>query len=318
MDYAIIFPGQGAQVVGMGRDFYDTYPVAKNIFDEADKALGFSLSDVIFEGPEEALMKTSNTQPAIMTVSIATLAVLEERMGHKLEPKCVAGHSLGEYTALVAAGVLPFADAVRLVHKRGQWMQEAVPVGVGAMAAVMGLDIQTLSEVCEAASEGESRCQPANVNAPSQIVISGHADAVARAGEIAKERGASKVIPLKVSAPFHSDLMRPVAQELETFFDSLNWEQARVPIVANVDAKARTDASEIRKALCAQTYSPVLWVEDVLKMEALGVEAFLEIGPGNTLCGLIKRTIKNKNLFPVNKCADLEKAMGILGGIDHE
>lgn len=318
MNYAIIFPGQGAQVVGMGRDFYDNYPVAKNIFDEADEALGFSLSSVIFDGPEEELTKTSITQPAIMTVSIATLAVLEQKIGHKIAPKCVAGHSLGEYTALVAAGVLSFADAVRLVHKRGQWMQEAVPLGMGSMSAIMGLDIQALSEACKAASDGASRCQPANVNAPSQIVISGHADAVAKAGEKAKELGASKVIPLKVSAPFHSDLMRPVAQELETYFDTLNWKQARIPIVANVDAKERVDTSEIREALCAQTYSPVLWVEDVLKMEQLGVEAFLEIGPGITLCGLIKRTIKSKNLYPVNKCADIDKVAEILGGSEHE
>ncbi|MBP8783841.1 MAG: ACP S-malonyltransferase, partial [Synergistaceae bacterium] len=198
MPYALIFPGQGAQEVGMGRDFYDQYDIARDVFKEADEALGFSLTRLIFEGPEEDLMKTAITQPAVMTMSIAVMRVFEKEYGEKLNPLFVAGHSLGEYTALIAAEALPFAEGVSLVHKRGQWMQEAVPLGMGAMAAIMGLDMDTLKDVCEQAAEGEV-CQPANVNAPTQIVISGHTAAVGRTMETAKAIGASKVIPLKVS-----------------------------------------------------------------------------------------------------------------------
>jgi [acyl-carrier-protein] S-malonyltransferase len=309
MSYAIVFPGQGAQEVGMGKDFYDSRGVSREAFEEADEALGFSLSGVIFGGPEEDLMKTAITQPAILTASIAVLRAVREELGNrgkKLAPAFYAGHSLGEYTALVASGTLSLAEAVRLVHKRGELMQSAVPLGRGAMSAVLGLDIETLEGICD---EAGGVCSPANVNAPGQVVISGESKAVERAGELARERGASKVIPLKVSAPFHCELMRPVADKLEAEFPKFSWSDPFVPIVANVDSSRLESAEAVKKALYSQTYSPVLWADGARAMESAGVGLFLELGPGSVLSGLIKRTCKGKKTLAVNKPDDIAKAI---------
>ncbi|MDR1581020.1 MAG: ACP S-malonyltransferase [Synergistaceae bacterium] len=312
-DYAIVFPGQGAQEVGMGRDFRDAYEVSRDVFDEADEALGFKLSKIIFEGPEDDLVKTEITQPAILATSLAILRAAEQELGREPRPKFYAGHSLGEYTALVADGVLSLGDAVRLVHRRGALMQEAVPLGEGAMLAVMGLDMAAASEVCAMAA-GDEICGPANVNSPGQIVISGNAGAVARAGELAKERGASRVIPLKVSAPFHCALMRPVADKLMEAFASCKWNEPKVPIMANADASAKESADAIKAALYEQTYKPVLWADGVLSMANAGTRRFAEFGPGNVLSGLIKRTAKGVPTLSFNKAADIGKAVDFLNG----
>ncbi|MDR3165426.1 MAG: ACP S-malonyltransferase [Synergistaceae bacterium] len=311
--YAIVFPGQGVQEVGMGRDFNDVYAVSRGVFDEADEALGFKLSKIIFKGPEDELTKTALTQPAILVTSVAVLRAVEHEIGHELRPKFYAGHSLGEYTALVVDGVLSLGDAVRLVHKRGALMQDAVPLGEGAMAAVMGLDMATISEVCAMAAE-EEVCGPANLNSPNQIVISGNAGAVIRAGKMAKARGASKVILLKVSAPFHCVLMHPVADKLMEAFASCEWREPKVPIMANADASAKESAEAIKTALYEQTYRPVLWADGVLSMAGAGVKCFAEFGPGNVLSGLIKRTAKGVPTLAVNKVADIAQAIDFLNG----
>ena len=313
MTYALVFPGQGAQEVGMGRGFYDACPAARRVFDEVDEALGFSLSRVIFQGPEEELRKTALTQPAILTVSIAILVGLREEWNLSLEPAFVAGHSLGEYTALVAAGTLSVQDGARLVHLRGDRMQHAVPLGEGSMAAVLGLDAEAIREVCAEVS-ALGVCELANYNAPGQIVLSGQVQAVERAQELAKERGAAKVIPLKVSAPFHCALMRPVAEELERAFEGARWSPPRWPVLANVDAAPKTDVPSIRKALYAQTYSPVLWAEEVRAMADQGVQAFVEIGPGNVLSGLAKRCVKGTKTLSVSKPEDVPGLLAFLEG----
>jgi [acyl-carrier-protein] S-malonyltransferase len=299
--------------MGMGRDFRDAYAVSRDVFDEADGALGFGLSKIIFEGPEYELIKTTVAQPAILATSVAILRAVERELGREPRPKFYAGHSLGEYTALVAGGVLSLGDAVRLVNRRGTLMQEAVPLGEGAMAAVMGLDMATASEVCAMAA-GDEVCAPANVNSPGQIVISGNAGAVARAGEMAKIRGASRVIPLKVSAPFHCALMRPVADKLMEDFASCEWNEPKTPIMANADARAKESADAIKAALYEQTYKPVLWADGVLSMVDAGVRRFVEFGPGNVLSGLIKKTAKGISALSVNKAADVGKAIAFLNG----
>lgn len=311
MSYAIVFPGQGAQEVRMGADFRDAYGVSRSAFEEADDALGYALSKIIFDGPEEELVKTANTQPAILVTSIAVMRAAEQEFGRAFAPAFYAGHSLGEYTALVAGGALSLGDAVKLVHKRGALMQDAVPLGRGAMAAVLGLGMDDLRAVCDEARGGEV-ASPANVNAPSQIVISGDAAAVERAGALAKERGASKVIPLKVSAPFHCDLMRPVADKLKAEFASCTWREPKVPILANVDAAPKSSVDDIQKALYEQTYSPVLWSGGVEAMAAKGVGLFVELGPGNVLSGLIKRIAKGTKTASASKAADLEKALAAI------
>lgn len=316
MSYAIVFPGQGAQEIGMGKDFFEEYEVSKAVFQDADEALGFPLSDFIFGGPDDELVKTAIAQPAILTVSIAVLRAVEEelrRRGVELSPSFYAGHSLGEYTVLVAAGVLSLADAVRLVHKRGELMQDAVPIGKGTMSAILGLDLNTVKEICHEA-KAWGVCNPANANAPAQIVISGEVEAVKRAGDLAKEKGASKVIPLKVSAPFHSDLMRPVADRLEREFSSLTWEKPARPIIANVDSSLLESTDDIKRALYEQTYSPVLWADGILAMEKLGVNSFLEFGPGNVLTGLAKRICKGKKAISVSKVGDIDKVLDVLEG----
>jgi [acyl-carrier-protein] S-malonyltransferase len=297
----------------MGRDFYEIYEESRAAFDEADEALGFKLSAVAFEGPDDELVKTANTQPAILVTSIAMLRAAERELGRPFEPLFCAGHSLGEYTALVASGVLPLGDAARIVRRRGALMQDAVPMGRGAMSAILGLGLDAVLGICREAASGEV-CGPANVNAALQIVISGDAPAVERAGQLARERGASKVIPLKVSAPFHCELMRPVADELEREFESRRWGEPRFPIVANVDACAKSSADSIRNALYAQTYSPVLWSDAVSAMVESGVDAFLEFGPGSVLSGLIKRIAKGAVTASVSRVQDVARALSLIGG----
>ena len=291
MKYALCFPGQGAQQAGMGRELHDAFASSREVFQEADDALSAHLTRLIFEGPEEELTLTANAQPAIMTVSVAALRALEKEMGVSLNPACGAGHSLGEYTALVAAGTLSFREGVALVNKRGQWMQEAAPEGLGAMAAILGLKADEVRAVCaEAAPNGE--CQAANFNSPGQVVLSGVAEFVDKASELAKAKGAKKAVRLNVSAPFHSKLMIPAAEKLKAEFEHCAWSDPKYPIVANVSAKPVTSANAIRLALYEQTFSPVLWEDSVVCMADEGVDTFLELGPGEVLSGLIKRCRK--------------------------
>jgi len=284
----------------MGKVLYESFQSAKEVFDEADDALSMKLTRVIFEGPDEELKRTAVTQPAIMTTSIAAMRVLEKEMGVALEPACGAGHSLGEYTALVAAKVLRFRDAVDLVHKRGTWMQEAVPEGVGAMAALMGLEADEVVAVCASVAPS-MECQAANFNSPGQVVISGAAEFVEKAVEAAKEKGAKKAIFLNVSAPFHSRLMMPAAEKLKARFDAYVWGEPEWPVVSNATAVAESSVVALRKALFEQTYSPVRWADSVMRMADEGVDTFLELGPGEVLSGLIKRC--RKGLVAMAACA---------------
>lgn len=304
MKYAMIFPGQGAQRPGMGKDIYERYISAKRVFDEADDALGFPLSRVIFEGTPEELAHTAITQPAILTVSIAMFRALEQEIGTALMPTCMAGHSLGEYTALVAAGALSLADGVRLVHKRGALMQEAVPLGMGAMAAIVGLELADVSAICAEAAQGEV-CQAANINSPTQIVISGHTGAIHRAVDLIGQKFTAKVVPLRVSAPFHCSLMRPVADELKEAFRHIEWHEPKFPIVANATARQVSRIPAIREALYNQTFSPVMWSQSVLEMQNSGVEGYIELGPGSVLSGLIRKICKGKRPYAVSNSEEL-------------
>jgi [acyl-carrier-protein] S-malonyltransferase len=285
---AFVFPGQGAQKVGMGKALAEAFPICRETFEEADTALGEPLSRLCFEGPEDRLLLTENTQPAILAVSVAAARLVASQGIHAA---FAAGHSLGEYSAYVAAGTLSFADALRTVRRRGQFMQEAVPVGEGAMAAVLGLDAEALSAACaSAARELSGRVvAPANLNAPGQIVIAGHADAVARAGELAKAAGAKRVIALAVSAPFHCALMKPAQERLAPLLRALAVQEPRIPIVANVDAQPRRTAAEAIDGLIQQVSSPVRWEDVVRRLTAEGVKTFVELGPGSVLSGLIKK-----------------------------
>ena len=298
---AFVFPGQGSQAVGMGRALAEAFPEARATFDEADAALGWSLSELIFDGPVERLTLTENTQPAILTMSVAAWRVLDAR---GFRPDVVAGHSLGEYSAHVAAGTLAFADAVRLVHHRGQYMQEAVPVGHGAMAAILGLDEDGVRAACDEAAQGEV-VSPANLNAPGQIVIASTAAAVARAGELAKARGAKRVIPLQVSAPFHCALMAPAEARLAPELRSVRAHDPRVPVVANVDAEPKRDAASAIDALIRQVSSPVRWDATVRRLASDGVTAYVEVGPGTVLSGLIKKAARDAAVLNLDQPAGL-------------
>ena len=309
MTLALLFPGQGSQYVGMGKDLAESFPEAKRVFDEADAALGYSISKICYEGPEEELRRTANTQPAILTHSIAVLETLRARYPAALDgTAAAAGHSLGEYSAGVAAGALAFADAVRVVHERGTFMQEAVPEGVGAMAAVLGLAPEAIAAACDEAALATGKIvSPANFNSPEQTVVAGHAEAVAAASEICRQRGARKVMPLPVSAPFHCALMQPAADRLRPLLDALEISDPRVPVVTNVDASPAANSGEIRTALARQVVSTVRWVESVEKMAAMGVTSALELGPGAVLAGLVKRTRKEIPVMSIGKAEDLSK-----------
>ncbi len=282
---AFVFPGQASQYPGMGKELADMYPSAQAVFEEADKALGFSISKICFEGSEEDLKLTANTQPAILTCSIATYRVLEEK---GLAPDFVAGHSLGEYSALVAAGALKFADAVRLVRKRGTYMQEAVPAGHGAMAAIMGLSPAVVTDVCKRASQGHV-CAPANLNSPDQTVISGDADAIKRAVELASQAGAKRATILPVSAPFHSALMISAQEKLAHDLAKTHFDKLRVPLVTNVDADTIETGDQARDALVRQVTAAVHWEESVRLLIEEGVNTFVEVGPGKVLTGLLRQ-----------------------------
>ncbi|HET8924164.1 MAG TPA: ACP S-malonyltransferase [Candidatus Acidoferrum sp.] len=282
---AFVFPGQASQYPGMGKELAGKYTAAKSVFDEADTALGFSISKICFEGTEEDLKLTANTQPAILTVSVAVYRVLAEK---GITPDFVAGHSLGEYSALVAADALNFSDAVQLVRKRGTYMQDAVPQGVGAMAAIMGLSPAVVTDACKRAAEGEI-CAPANLNSPEQTVISGHAGAVKRAVEIASQLGAKRAVVLAVSAPFHSALMMPAQQKLEKDLRDTRFSNLQVPLATNVDADTIETGEEAREALIRQVTAPVRWEESVRLLIDEGVNTFVEVGPGCVLKGLLRQ-----------------------------
>ena len=305
--YAFIFPGQGSQHAGMGRELAENFKSAAHAFEEADDALGFSLSKLCFEGPEEELKLTANTQPAILAASVAALRALKDES--PLTPAFVAGHSLGEYSALVAAGALDFADALRTVRARGSFMQDAVPVGVGAMAAILGVEPELLAEICAEAAQGEV-VSPANFNSPGQIVIAGHTGAVNRAIEIAKARGFRKAMLLPVSAPFHCALMQPAADRLAETLDRVVAHPMSVPVVTNVEAKPNSDESRVKQLLVTQVCSPVLWDASVKQMVAEGVTRFVEIGPGKVLAGLVKRIEKEAVALNVQDAAGVKAMAG--------
>ena len=283
---AFVFPGQGSQYVGMGKELHAQFAAAKHVFSEADEMLGFSLSQLCFSGPDSDLKLTENTQPAILTVSVAALRVLESETG--LRPDFVAGHSLGEYTALVCTGALSFQEAVRVVHQRGRLMQQAVPPDVGAMAVILGLGAEVVRSLCEAVSNGEV-VSPANYNGGGQIVIAGSKAAVVRAMSIAKERGARRVLSLPVSAPFHCPLMRPAAEGLKMVLDDVAVRPFSIGVVTNVDADLNLDASRVKSLLIEQAVQPVRWEESIRRLESLGCVRVWEIGPGKVLKGLINR-----------------------------
>jgi len=297
---AFVFPGQGAQAVGMGKDAYESSAAAKAIYDKADEALGYSISKLSFEGPEEELRQTANTQPALLATSVALLEVYKEQ---GLKPDYVAGHSLGEYSALVAAGVLEFADAVKLVRARGQFMEQAVPGGQGAMAAVLGAERAALQALCSEITAAGTVVELANVNCPGQIVVSGSAAGVAAVVERGKEAGAKRVIPLEVSGPFHSSLMQPAADKLAEALAQAEFRGASVPVVANVHARPVTSGAELRELLVKQVVSPVQWEDTIAYLIGEGVDTFVEIGSGTVLAGLIKKIDKSVRIVSVNSAA---------------
>jgi [acyl-carrier-protein] S-malonyltransferase len=300
---AFIFPGQGSQSVGMGKELYDRYPVARQTFEEADAALGYKLSQVCFEGPEEKLRLTEITQPAILAVSVAALRVLQGRVP---KPGFVAGHSLGEYSAHVASGTMNFVDAVRTVRNRGKYMQEAVPVGVGTMAAILGMDLEKVTAVCHDAAQGQV-CSPANINSPEQIVISGNTDAVERGTRLADERGAKRAKVLPVSAPFHCSLMRPAQDRLREDLNRLKMHRPVYPVVCNFDASCVTDELRSRDTLVAQVTGAVKWDQSMRVLIESGVQTFVEIGPGKVLCGLMRQIDRAKTALNVGDEESLNK-----------
>jgi [acyl-carrier-protein] S-malonyltransferase len=309
---AFIFPGQGSQAVGMGKDLAEKYPIARQTFEEADEALGYKLSQLCFEGPEEQLRLTEITQPAILTASIAALRVLETRIP---KPNFVAGHSLGEYSAHVAAGTIGFADAVRTVRNRGKYMQEAVPVGVGGMAAILGMDAEKVADVCRDAAQGEV-CSPANINSPEQIVISGNTAAVERGVRLADERGAKRAKVLPVSAPFHCSLMKTAQDRLEPELNRLKMQKPVYPVVCNVEASLVTDEIRAASTLIGQVTNSVQWDPSMRLLIDKGVQTFIEIGPGKVLCGLMRQIDRSKTCLNVNDEASLFKTVEQLTAVE--
>jgi [acyl-carrier-protein] S-malonyltransferase len=302
---AFIFPGQGSQAVGMGKDLAEKYPLARQTFEEADEVLGYKLSQICFDGPEEQLRLTEITQPAILTASIAALRVLETRMA---KPSFVAGHSLGEYSAHVASGTMRFADAVQIVRNRGKYMQEAVPVGVGAMAAILGMEFEEVAAVCQDAAQGEV-CAPANINSPEQIVISGNTAAVERGAKLADERGAKRAKLLPVSAPFHCSLMKPAQDRLEEDLNKLKTKRPVYPVACNVEAVLVNDELKARETLIAQVTGAVKWDPCMRLLIGQGVQTFVEIGPGKVLCGLMRQIDRSKTCLNVGDEASLMKTL---------
>ncbi len=301
---AFVFPGQGSQYVGMGKELYDEFVTAKSTFEEANDILGFNLAKLCFEGEQSELSLTANAQPALLTTSIAYLRVLENETS--LKPDFVAGHSLGEYTALVANGAIKLRDAIHTVRKRGEFMQEAVPVGVGAMAAVLGLDKERVEEICDQVSHNGMIASTANLNAPGQTVISGNKEAVEEASSVAKSNGAKRVVPLDVSAPFHCELMKPAAERLSGVLDNVIFTEMNVPLVANCTASVTNDSSKMKELLIRQVTSPVRWFESVEALKNAGCTNFIEIGPKNVLSGLIKRTLSDVSVSNFEKISQLE------------
>jgi [acyl-carrier-protein] S-malonyltransferase len=309
MSVAFVFPGQGSQQVGMGQALAAAFPESRAVFDEADEALGFPLSRLCFEGPEGELQLTANTQPAILAASVAALRPLAAR---GVRPGWVAGHSLGEYSALVAAGSLSLGDALRTVRRRGELMQEAVPVGAGAMAAILGLDLPAVEQACREAAEG-GVVAPANVNSPGQVVIAGHASAVDRASELCRARGAKRAVRLPVSAPFHCALMKPAQDRLAPELAALAFRDPEVPLVNNVDARAVRDGDACRDGLVRQVSGPVRWQESVERLAREGVDVFVEVGPGAVLSGLVRKIARGARVLNVDSPESLEAAVAALG-----
>jgi [acyl-carrier-protein] S-malonyltransferase len=305
-----LFPGQGSQAVGMGKDLAEKHPIARMTFEEADEALGYKLSQLCFEGPEDQLRLTEITQPAILTASVAAWRVLNEK---GLKPSFVAGHSLGEYSAHVAAGTLSFAEAVRTVRNRGKYMQEAVPVGVGTMAAILGMEFEKVTAVCSDAANGQV-CEPANINSPEQIVISGHTAAVERATSLADERGAKRAKVLPVSAPFHCSLMKPAQDRLATDLFAINFNKPVAGVVCNVDAVLLEDADRSRDALIRQVTGSVKWEQSMRVLIAQGVQTFVEVGPGKVLCGLMRQIDRSQKCLNVADDASLQKTLEEIPG----
>ena len=308
---AFVFPGQGSQCIGMAKDFYDRYVDAKTVFEEASNKLGFDMARLCFEGPAAELNLTQNTQPALLTTSVAILNVLNKETS--IKPRFLAGHSMGEYTALVASRALDFKDAVRVVAMRGKFMQEAVPQGMGAMAAVIGLTGDMVKDICREASrpgilpDNDNIVVPANFNSPEQTVISGHKEAVERASNLAKERNAKRVIPLPVSVPSHSPLMKPAAEKLARELDNIKIKALNVPVISNVEAKPLLSEKRVKELLEKQLYSPVRWVESIQMMKQEGIESVIEVGPGRVLTGLVKRIDDSIKTMNVEKPEDLKQ-----------
>ncbi|SUB99723.1 malonyl CoA-acyl carrier protein transacylase [Proteus vulgaris] len=306
-DFAMVFPGQGSQTVGMLAELAEQYPIVTETFAQASDVLGYSLWDLVQNGPEEELNKTWKTQPALLAASVAVWRVWQEKQGKM--PQMMAGHSLGEYSALVCAGVIDFAAAIKLVELRGQLMQEAVPAGTGAMYAIIGLDNDAIAKACEEAAQGQV-VSPVNFNSPGQVVIAGNKEAVERAGVLCKEAGAKRALPLAVSVPSHCALMKPAADKLAIALQEIEFKQPEIQVVNNVDVKAQTDANAIRDALVRQLYNPVRWTETVELIAEKGITQLLEIGPGKVLTGLTKRISKEMNAAAVNDITSLDVALG--------